>query len=230
MAIISATLTITLTALNAFWSNQINKIDSDIKVRQAELEKQRLQLDVSKERLARYGFVHSLFDGALDQNVAQKTLTVNLITLALTKEEAEQLFAGLEASPNQQARDVGVLGSDLVALTSLIIQMNDAVKDNRIGAVEKLITNYRANSSAVDQATSMLEVPKLETLSASGLINVLVFLRNTDPSAWTPSTLSRAQTGIALIRQRAAAGATTIGEETRGALSKLEEHLNRIQR
>jgi hypothetical protein len=228
LAIVSATLTIALTALNAYWSQQVSKIDTEIKLKAADLERKRLELDAGKERLARYTFVQNLLSGVLTQDPAQKNLTVNLITLALTEKEAQQLFAGLQASDNQATRNVGTLGSDVVAITSLVLQMNDAVKENRTGAVETLISNYRGNSAAIDQALSLLEPPKLDGLSASGRINILVFLRNTDKTAWTPQSISRAERSVDQIRSRADNG-VAIGPQTDDALKKLSEHLIKIK-
>lgn len=229
LAILSAIVTITLTVLNAYWSREINRVDQDLKVREADLKEFQLKLDAGKEKLARYTFVHKLFDGVLNQDQAQKTLTVNLISLALTENEAEQLFAGLQASDNPQARDVGTLGSDLVALQGLVAQMNDVVKKNRIGAVEKLISNHKANSMAIEQAVNLLEPPKLQELSASGRINVLVFLRNTDSSAWSPDLLKRAEDAITNIRDRSNRGIAKIGNQTEDALKKLSVHLSRLK-
>lgn len=140
LAVISTMITVVLTALNAYWSQQVSKVETDLKLKAAELEQQRLELDAGKERLARYTFVQNLLSGVLTQDSAQKNLTVNLITLALTEKEAQQLFAGLQASDNKATRDVGALGNDIVTLKTLVIQMNDAVKENRLGAVETLIS------------------------------------------------------------------------------------------
>jgi hypothetical protein len=228
LAILSTALTIILTALNAYRSQQVSKVDTGIKVKAAELERQRLELDAGKERLARYTFVQNLLAGVLTQDYAQKNLTINLITLALAETEAQQLFAGLQASDNQATRNVGTLGSDVVALSSLVLQMNDAVKENRIGAVQRLIDNYRGNSTAVEQAVSLLEKPKLDTLSASGRINVLVYLRNTDAVAWTPQTFSRAEKAISDIRSKGDTG-NVIGPQTDDALKQLSSHITKLR-
>jgi CheY-like chemotaxis protein len=66
--------------------------------------------------LARYNFVHSLFDGVFNQNSAQKTLTVNLINLALDNDEATRLFAGLSASTDSNAKTIGELGNSISSL------------------------------------------------------------------------------------------------------------------
>lgn len=228
LAVTSTMITVGLTALNAYWSHQVSKVETDLKLKAAELEQQRLELDAGKERLARYTFVQNLLSGVLTQDSAQKNLTINLITLALTEKEAQQLFAGLQASDNKATRDVGALGNDIVALKTLVIQMNDAVKENRLGAVETLIKNYRSNATAVEQAVSLLEPPKLEMLSASGRINVLVFLRNTDKVAWTPESIARTKNAIAQIRSRSDTG-VAIGPQTDDALTQLSSHLEKVK-
>jgi hypothetical protein len=228
IALISTIITVVLTSVNAYWSHQVSKVKTELKIKAAELEQQRLELDAGKERLARYTFVQNLLSGVLTQDSAQKNLTINLISLALTEREAQQLFAGLQASGDEATRNVGALGSNVVALKNLVLQMNDAVRENRLGAVENLINNYRANSTAVELAISMLQPPKLETLSASGRINVLVFLRNTDKSAWTPESIVKAENAIAQIRSRADAG-VAIGPQTEDALNQISAHLKKVK-
>lgn len=230
LALVSAAVTISLTVLNSYWSREINKVDQNLKIRESELKEQQLLLDAGKEKLARYAFVYNLFDGVLNQDQAQKTLTINLITLALTEKEAEQLFSGLQASSNQQARDVGTLGSDVIVLQSLVAQMNDAVKKNRIGAVESLIQNHKENPQAIEFAIKLLELPKLENLSPSGRINVLVFLSNTDPSAWSPELAGRAENAVLTIRERSSRGIAMIGDQTEAALTGLSAFLSKLQK
>ena len=52
LAIVSTILTIVLIALNAYWSQQVNKVDTEIKLKAADLERQRLELDTGKERVS----------------------------------------------------------------------------------------------------------------------------------------------------------------------------------
>lgn len=231
LATVSAVLTIGLTALNGYWSRQVSQVETEVKLRAADLERQRLELDAGKEQLSRYTFVQNLLTGVLTQDQAQKTLTVNLINLALTEKEAQQLFAGLQASDNQETQIVGTLGSEVVATTAinnLVQQMNSAVKETRLGAVENLIQNYRGNPAAVDQALLLIEPSKIESLSASGRINVLVFLRNTDKTAWTPQNILRAKNALAQIRDRSNQG-IAIGTQTEEALRKLNDFLDEIK-
>ncbi|HEY0588512.1 MAG TPA: hypothetical protein VGD52_20425, partial [Pseudoduganella sp.] len=125
--------------------------------------------------------------------------------------------------------EVGNIGSDLVGITNLIVQLDAAAKESRIGAVETLIKTYGADSCAVDQALSLLEAPKLQKISSSGRINVLVFLRNTRPTAWTPALLSRADVAIAGIQARHESKASEIGGQTKDALDKLTAHLTKTR-
>lgn len=228
LAVISAGLTIGLTVLNGYWSNQVSIAETEVKKNAAELAEKRYELDEGKERIARYAFVQNLLSGVLTQNEAEKNLTVNLITLALTEKEAQKLFAGLQASNNNETKLVGSLGSELVAISNLVLQMNDVAKETRIGAVDVLIKNYRGNSAAVGQALELLEPPKLDGLSASGRINVLVFLSNTEAIAWTPQSITRAEGAVSQIRSRAADG-VKIGNQTDNALKRFSEHLIRIK-
>jgi hypothetical protein len=215
VAIASAAVTIFLTVGNYFTSQRITAVEQDLKQKQELLEE-------SKDRLARYAFVQSLFGGVLNPDPAQKTLTVNLITLTLNEDEAKRFFAGLESSHSAATREIGTLGTDLT-LSNLVRQMNDPNKQTRMQAVQKLIDEYNGNQQAIDQALLMLEPPLLDRLSSSGRINVLVFLRNTDATAWTTATLKRAQDAVA----RAGTG-TDVGSQTQDALNQLSNHLKDI--
>jgi hypothetical protein len=238
LGVVSTVLTLSLTALNAYWSREINATDQRLKVKAAELEEKKLDLErqnfsltEGKERMARYAFVQGLFGSVLNEkDIGQRTLAVNLINLALTETEATKLFTGLQTSTDKRAQEVGNIGSDLVGISNLVMQLDAAAKESRIGAVDTLIKTYRADSRAVDQALSLLEVPKLEKLSSSGRINVLVFLRNTDRTAWTPGLLSRADRAIAGIRARHESKVAEIGEQTKDALNQLATHLTNMRK
>ncbi|MGC4079735.1 MAG: hypothetical protein QM702_22360 [Rubrivivax sp.] len=233
LGVISTVVTLGLTALNAYWSREISATDQRLKLKASELEEKKLELEKlnfslteGKERMNRYAFVQGLFAQVLnDKDMGQKTLAVNLINLALTADEAKTLFAGLQTSPDKQAREVGNLGADLVGVINLVTQIDAATKESRIGAVDTLIKNYRADARAVDQVLRLLEPPKLNSLSASGRVNVLVFLRNTERAAWSPELLARADRAIALIRARHESKEAEIGEQTKDGLDQLARHL-----
>jgi hypothetical protein len=238
LGVISTVVTLVLTGLNAYWSLEINATDQRLKVKAAELEEKKLELErlnfsltEGKERMARYSFVQGLFSQVLnDKDIGQKTLAVNLINLALTETEATKLFTGLQTSTDKQAREVGNIGTDLVGITNLVMQIDAVAKESRVGAVDTLIKNYSADSRAVELAVGLLETPKLDRLSASGRINVLVFLRNTDRAAWTPELLSRADRAIASIQARHESKVAEVGEQTRDGLNQLTAHLAKIRK
>ncbi len=110
----------------------------------------------------------------------------------------------------------------------LIDSMNAADKEIRISAVSDLIKTFGTSSRAVGLAIELLESPKLEQLSASGRINVLVYLRNTNEIAWSSGNLERARRAIENIRARKGAG-VEIGKQTDEALTLLTEFLAKIE-
>jgi len=228
LAMVSAALTIALTVLNGFVSAKVSETETEIKKDAAEIEKRRLQLDTEKERIARYTFVQTLLNGVLAQDEAQKNLTINLITLALDEDEAKQLFSGLQASNNDATQLFGLLGSEVLAISSLVLQMNDDNKASRLDAVDKLIKNHRGDSDMVSQALSLFEPPRLNALTASGRINVLVFLSNTEDNAWTPQSILRAEKAVDQIRLRANGG-IAIGPQTDKELKRFSNHLNNLK-
>lgn len=233
MGIVSTVVTVLLTTANAYWSRQIAATDQRLRDKAAELEEKKLDLQVrefglseGKERMARYTFVQSLFPSLLnDKDPGHRTLSINLINLALTPNEAERLFDGLKASSDKRAQQVGAEGSDLVALTELVAKVNAAARDLRVGAVEQLIKAHGSNPEAIRQALDLLEPPRLASLSPSGRINVLVFLKSTDRTAWTADQAARFGKAAAIIRQRHVDGVAEIGEQTQEALAAVEAHL-----
>jgi hypothetical protein len=231
LGVISTVLTIILTAANAYSTHRINQITSEIELRKVDLEKLNVSVTEGKERMARYAFVQSLFGSVLNEKDAgQRTLAINLINLALTEPEATKLFAGLQASSDQRTQEIGNIGSDLVSITDLVVKIDAVAKESRIGAVDTLIKKYRADARAIDLSLSLLELPKLEQLSASGRVNVLVFLRNTERSAWTPELLLRAERAIANIQARHESRVAPIGGQTKDSLNQLIAHLADVKR
>ena len=149
---------------------------AELEEKKLELDRQNFSLSEGKERIARYAFVQNLFSSVLNEkDPGQRTLAVSLINLALTETEATKLFAGLQTSSDKHAQEVGNIGSELLGITNLVMQLDAAARESRVGAVGALIKTYRSDSRAVEQALSLIESPKLEKLSASGRINVLVF-------------------------------------------------------
>lgn len=235
LGIFSTALTLGLTGLNAYWSKGINETDQRLKARAAELEEKKLDLErqnvsltEGKDRMARYAFVQGLFSNVLNEkDIGQKTLAINLINLALDEKEATRLFAGLQTSKDKAAREVGEIGTDLIDMTNLVIQMNAATKESRLGAVDKLIKSYRADPRAIDQALRQIEMPSVGQLSGSGRINVLVFLRNTDRAVWSADLISRARESIAGIKLGKIQMKAEVGQQTLDELNKLDQFLGK---
>ena len=115
-----------------------------------------------------------------------------------------------------------------VQLRNLVWQMNSSVKATRLAAVSELIEGYSSNQIAISSALEMLAMPQLATLSSSGRINVLVFLRNTEASSWNEGLQNRASSSIRTIRKRALEKIAYIGPQTEDALRRLDKFLSEI--
>ncbi len=232
IGVVSAVVTVVLTVVNAYWSNRIRQVETDLEARQLEiqsqLEQQRIELDAGRERLERFTFAQRLLEDLVDDVEPARSLKINLVNLALTEEEAEDLWQGLRASQDETVSSLGTMAVR-TRLARLVGQMDAATREERIGAVQRLIDDHATNPQAVEQALTMLEEPRVGTLSASGRINVMVFLQRTEPAAWNASTLRRADAALEAMRGRAAAGTAPIGEQTREILRGLEDHLDVVR-
>jgi hypothetical protein len=114
-------------------------------------------------------------------------------------------------------------------ITNLVWKMNSDQKSVRLAAVAELIEGYESDAKAIAAAIDLLTMPQLESLSSSGRINVLVFLRNTDVSVWNEGLKEGAVSAIGVIRKRSAQGKSYIGPQTDSALAELEKTLAKIE-
>jgi hypothetical protein len=204
---------------------------SEIEEKRLDLERQQFGLTEGKERMARYAFVQGLLPSATsEKDASQRAFAINLMNLALTEQEAAKLFTGMQASSDKRTQEAGSFGQELVAVTSLVAQLDAAAKDARLGAAENLIRNYSRDNRAVEQTIAMLEQPRVTGLSASGRINVLVYLRNTEQSAWTPALRTRAQQAFAGMRSQHAVKALELGQQGLDALGQAERHVAGLPR
>lgn len=114
ISVISAVVTLCLTGYNVYAKGQLDQAEFALRQRTTEFEQQvrsiTTQLEQSKERTSRYGFVNGLLPNVLATDPNQRALTVNLIRLSLTDEEADRLFAGLSTSQSAQAQSLGQEG------------------------------------------------------------------------------------------------------------------------
>lgn len=100
-------VTIILTVWNTHTKTQIDKREEDLKALEIKLMERTTGIEESKERVDRYKWVLSLFPSLNGIDEKERNFTLNLARLALTKEEAEQLFAGLQASSDTALRSLG---------------------------------------------------------------------------------------------------------------------------
>jgi tetratricopeptide (TPR) repeat protein len=115
IGLVSSAVTVVLTIYNAQLNQKIQETELQLKQVETDLKRRAQDLDVLKEKTSRYQFVNQLLPDLLKKDKAQVTLTTNLITLALTDEEARKLFDGLQASREKDVQEVGRLGSASLA-------------------------------------------------------------------------------------------------------------------
>ena len=177
------------------------------------------------------------------KNINSATLEIQLLNskikvgnkqlLELAQQGTDQVLAAsigkeLEAQAQEVARiaDNATERNQEAQLQNLVWQVNDAVKSNRLAAVERLIDEHRSSRTAIELAIDLLSQSHIETLTASGRINVLVFLRNTNKLTWDKELRDLASKAIDLIRERSTTGEAQIGPQTDEALRRLETFLN----
>lgn len=159
-----------------------------------------------------------------------KEENTQLLALARQQEDA-QVVARLEDNVRQQNERLATVvesaerRSEGAQLRNLVWQMNSNDKSTRLAAVKTLIDGHGADPSAIRAALDLLAMPQLESLSPSGRINVLVYLRNTVDSAWTKDMVERGFAALELIARREKEGKAYIGTQTKAELRKLNDFL-----
>ena len=145
---------------------------------------------------------------------------------ALTKDEAEQLFASLQSSPDSSLRSIGESGIKSIQnepISLLVSQMNAVNADARKTAVAKLSRDYASSAEAINITLRMYEEPNLQNISPSAVINGLYFLSTTDASAWDAQQFKQANTIVAKLE------AKNIGAQTNASLTALKAKLKKVQ-
>jgi hypothetical protein len=218
-------VTVVLTLFNAHTKNQIDQREASLKEIELQLKQRSTGVEESKERVDRYKWVLTLLPSLTDKDDSKRNFTVALVRLALTDDEARQLFSGLQLSSDQDVRRAareGVVSIENQEISRLVSQMNAASADERKSAVAALERQYALSPAAVVLALDLASPERLPSLSPSGIINVLYFLSATDPQAWTKASADRARETITRIRAR------TGGAQTAAAIQKLEDLLKRL--
>lgn len=225
IGVIGSVITILLTVWNAYTKNLIDERERNLSDLEMKLKERATGLDESRERVDRYKWVLSLFPSLDDTNERRRNFTISLMRLALTKDEAQQLFAGLQTSTDKTLQSVGQSG--IIALQNepialLIATMNASSANIRKQTVAKLIDTYRSSSQAISLTLQLYDPERINALSPSGLINGLVFLKATDPAAWKPQQIQQGREVVARVK------AKTTGPQTRGVAEELLVFLNSI--
>lgn len=225
VGVVGAILTMLMTIWNGHTKNQIDQREEDLKQLEISLKSRSAGVEESKERVERYKWVLSLLPSLIDKDQTRRNFTVALVRLALTKEEGEQLFAGLQLSANPELREVGQRGFESLEnqdLNRLVLQMNAMSAEERKGAVAQLLKNYSASPLAVSLTLDRYQPDRIKTLSPSGIINGIHFLGSSDPQAWTPQYKKAAEQVVYRLRSQG------VGTQTGAALDKLEKLLQAL--
>lgn len=223
--VLTSVATVAMTVFNGFTSYRINDTKTAI-------EQQAQDLEAARARIERYGFVQKLFGDLLSTDSSKRTLTINLVTLTLTPEEAQKLFAGLQTSSNAAVRSVGDAGTAALAtdeVAPLVNQLNAGTSQMRIAAYNQLRDRYTSSAVAITQTLALYDEARIDQLSASGRINTLEYLAITDPAAWTPEQVGTAQAVVKRILNQQATRKWRMGERTLQSLDRFRKHLKQIE-
>jgi hypothetical protein len=157
IAVISSFITIFLTIYNAYLHSKVVDIENDLKQKAQELE-------VRKEKTARYEFVNKLLPDVLKKDKAQVTLTTNLISLALSEEEARQLFAGFQVSQDISVREAGKIGSESLQRNRLSLALTheqEAFEALIAGDYPKAMSEFEATDQVYPTFHQAYEISRL---------------------------------------------------------------------
>lgn len=226
VGLIGSIVTITLTFWNTHTKSQIDKREEDLKTLEIKLKERTAGIEESKERVERYKWVLSLFPSLNATDEKEKNFSVNLMRLALTKDEAEQLFTGLQSSSDTTLQSLGENGIAVIQnepITILVSQMNAEKAETRKSAVAKLIQEYKSSAQAISLTLRMYDAGKLNSLSSSAIINGIVFLKATDSTAWNSQQILIAKETVRKIRSN------NPGPQTNSVLNEFEKFISTIK-
>jgi hypothetical protein len=225
VGILGSLVTISLTIWNTRIQAEIGRREESLKELELRLKERTTGLEESRERVDRYKWVLSLFPDLNETDQKKKNFTISLIRLALTKEEAEQLFAGLQTSSDKALQSLGQSGINALQnepIAILVSKMNASIAEARKSAVADLLRHYKSSSQAIELVLRMYDPEKIENLSPSGLINGLYYLSATDPAAWDRPHIDTAKQAISRIEARG------VGPQTKAALDSFKSFLQSI--
>src|SRR5271157_3350941 len=114
-----------------------------------QIDKQKIDLEASKEKMARYTFVQERFPILLMNDCPKRTLTLNLIQLALKAEESKKLFEGLNTSSDPKVKNIGMEGVNIIEkqnIMTLAKNLNASDIEIRRKSYADLVEKYNKNS------------------------------------------------------------------------------------
>jgi hypothetical protein len=161
-----------------------------------------------------------------DPDPKTRIFATSLIRLALSEQEANQLFAGWSGSQDKELQQVGQAGLVSIqteGISKLIAQTNAGSSEERKAAVAILVKQYSSSTNAITAALQLFTDPGFQSLSQSAVINLLYFLGATDPASWTPDQVQAGRAAIARVQ------GGHPGSQTQQALATFADMLNKVQ-
>jgi hypothetical protein len=197
IGIVSSVITIVLTILNTYTKLQIDAADQRLKERAQEIEakfKERTtNIEESKEKTSRYTFVKTLFQDLESNDSKKQALTINLIRLTLTEDEAERLFTGFTNSQNQTLQKVGNAGIAVIQKEKSSAQLS-AEKERegfsylRDGKFDNALTSFETAERAFPIYHNVYEIASLlrkeKTNFSSPEIRKSILIRIINEYSW----------------------------------------------
>lgn len=226
IGIIGTVTTLVLTVWNANTKMEIDRREAELKSLEIMLKERSTGVEESKERVERYKWVFSLFPNLNGDDPQEKNFAINLIRLALTQKEAQQLFSGLQASSDTTLQSLGENGIKVIEnepIFNLVSQMNASTAEIRKHAVAMLIQDYKSSSKAISLTLRLYEPDKIDNLSPSGKINGLYYLSATDPEAWKKDQKQAANDVLVQLQS------SSPGPQTQKAIDAAKAFLGKIE-
>lgn len=225
VGVIGSLITITLTIWNTHTKSEIDKREANLQELEISLKERTTGVEESRERVERYKWVLSVLPALSEPDETKKNFTLGLVRLALTKVEAEQLFAGLQTSPDKELQSLGQSGlkglqNDSIGV--LVSRLNADSTDDRKKALAILRQDYKASSQAIMSVINMYAPERIDSLSPPATVNGLVYLSDTDPTAWDHQ---QAEAGRQLASRLAARGT---GSQAMDALATFKSLLQKL--
>ena len=166
VGVISSAVTVVLTVLNYQLNSDIEQTKLRLQETETMLRAKAHELDVSREKTQRYEFVNRLLPGLLNDNPSQVTLTTNLIRLALSEEEAEELFSGFATSTDVKVQMVGKAGIEGITQSRARYQTaldyeHQGYEALLNGELDKAITAFEAAEKTYPTFHQVYEIAQL---------------------------------------------------------------------